>query len=378
MRAPAFVAACLAALLAVPTVATRARAEDAPNPGKPEEKPDPSAERNKTRGYVCIQWGLAQRMSAEDRAAAGITVEKGLVVSAVTPDGPADRAGIQVGDVPITFFGEPIPDAKDLPTDDESFSKFMKEKTKPIADKIDPGMKVEMVIERQGKRMTFTMVAVDATKADALAEAAQQETWAVKVPKPEGRGDATAATLDFQQLPEGASVPAQFLSVTGYWEVSDDLTKAGNKVVVQGTEENGFCVGLVVADGRVYGDATAKVKFLLMKGERSASAGIVVRAKDRKNYYLARVDGVTQDLAIVKMEHAEAKVLATTAVKSPKLNTWHTMTVTAKGNKLTVTLGDGTTVSAEDATFTAGWSGLATSLDAVTAFDDLELTPAAK
>lgn len=208
-------------------------------------------------------------------------------------------------------------------------------------------MKVEMVVERQGKRMTFTMIAVDATKADALAEAAQQETWAVRSearePRRADRGDPRLPAG-----PRGRVGPGAVPLGHGLLEVSDDLTKAGNMVVVQGTEENGFCVGLVVADGRVYGNATAKVKFLLMKGERSASAGIVVRAKDRKNYYLARVDGVTQDLAIVKMEHAEAKVLATTAVKSPKLNTWHTMTVTTKGNKLTVTLGDGTTLSAED------------------------------
>ncbi|MFO0931178.1 MAG: PDZ domain-containing protein [Planctomycetota bacterium] len=377
MRAPAFVAACLAALLAVPTVASRARAEDAPNPGKPEEKPDPSAERNKTRGYVCIQWGLAQRMSAEDRAAAGITVEKGLVVSAVTPDGPADRAGIQVGDVPITFFGEPIPDAKDLPTDDESFSKFMKEKTKPIADKIDPGMKVEMVIERQGKRMTFTMVAVDATKADALAQAALEEENAVKVPKPEGRGEARPLKLDFQTLPEGESRPAQFLEVTGYWEVTDDNEVKGNKVITQGVELLGDCIGLIVADGRVYGDASAQVRFLLMKGEKSASAALVLRAKDRRNYYMARVDGVAQTLSIVKMERGESKVLATASIKSPKLQTWFTLKASAVGKALSVTFGD-KTVTAEDATFTAGWSGLATSLDAVTAFDDLELTPATK
>jgi len=377
MRAPAFVVACLATLLAVPSLAPRARAEDAPK--APAEAKDPSAERNKTRGYVCIQWGLAQRMSAEDRAAAGITIEKGLVVSAVTPDGPADRAGIQVGDLPVSFFGQTLPDATGLPADDdEAFSQFMKEKTKPIADKIDPGTKVEMVVERAGKRLTFSMVAVDATKADALAEAAQQESWAVKVPKPEGRGDASPTTLDFQQRPEGASVPAQFLSVTGYWEVTEDTSKAGNKVVVQGTEENGFCVGLVVADGRVYADSTAKVRFLLMKGERSASAGVVVRAKDRKNFYLVRVDGVTQDLAIVKVERNEAKVLAKTAVKSPKLNTWHTLAVTVVGGKLTATLNGDTEVSADDATFTLGWSGLATALDAVTAFDDFELAPAAK
>lgn len=377
MRAPAFVAACLAALLAVPTVASRARAEDAPAPGKPEEKPDPAAGRDKTRGYVCFQWGLAQRMSAEDRAAAGITVEKGLVISAVTLDGPADRAGIQVGDVPITFFGETIPDAKDLPTDDESFVKFNKEKVRPIADKIDPGMKVEMVIERQGKRMTFTMVAVDVTTADALAQAALEEASAEKVPKPEGRGPAQATKLDFQTLPEGESRPAQFLQVTGYWEVTDDNEVKGNKVITQGVELFGDCIGLIVADGRVYGDAAAQVRFLLMKGEQSASAALVMRAKDRRNYYMARVDGVAQTLSIVRMERGESKVLATAAIKSPKLQTWFTLKASAVGKALSVTFGD-KTVTAEDATFTAGWSGLATSLDAITAFDDLELTPATK
>lgn len=365
---------CLAALLSV----RAARAEDAPKDPPPAGGEKKEADRNATRGYVCIQWGLAQKFSPEERSEKGIPIERGLVITSVTTDGPADRAGVRVGDVPLQFFGEKLPDAKDLPgDDDDKFAAFMKEHTRPIADKIDPGMTVELVVVRDGKEVTFKMVAVDANAAEALNQAMIQEENAVKVPRPVDRGTPGAAKVDFQQVPDGEVRPAQFLQVTGYWEVTDDQEKPGNKVIVQGVEETGDCVGLIVADGRAFTDSTAKVRFLLMRGERSASAGIVLRAKDRRNYYALRVDGVTQDLAIVRVDRGEAKVLASSAVKSPKLNTWLTLTASATGSKLSVTFGD-VTVTAEDPTFPGGWSGLMTTKDAVTAFDDLELAPGAK
>ena len=51
-----------------------------------------------------------------ERQRAGHTQSAGLLISQVAPGSPADHAGLLVGDVVITFDGQPIQDAEDLLT----------------------------------------------------------------------------------------------------------------------------------------------------------------------------------------------------------------------------------------------------------------------
>lgn len=388
-RALLAVTAFLALSLGLPGPRLRpAGAEDPPATPVPEGATRKEAEqehRNRTRGYVCLSFGLAQLFTPEQREEHGVKVEKGLIISAVTPGGPAEEAGVRVGDVPVSFFGHPLPDASEVKADTETFGKFLEEATRPISNQIDPGATVELVVLRDGKKLTFKMTALSFTTMEALNEEAQRESWSVKVPKPEGRGAAKAGAFDFQTVPSEASVPEDFLPVTGWWEVVDEPagqgvkpgSTPGNKVLQQSSDEMGLCLGLVVADGRVYGDAAAQVRFRLVSGERSVSAGLIVRAKDRKNYYAVVVDGVEQALSILKVERAETKVLAKAAIPSPRLKTWHSLAVVAKGASITATFGDAT-ATVKDEAIAAGWWGLCTAQDATTMFDDLAITPGGK
>jgi serine protease Do len=49
-------------------------------------------------------------------AAEGLPVDEGAVVAALAPGGPAEEAGVQVGDVIVAVDGEPVADNKDLQT----------------------------------------------------------------------------------------------------------------------------------------------------------------------------------------------------------------------------------------------------------------------
>lgn len=348
-------------------------AADAPAPDKPA---DGEKSRDETRGYIGISWQLAQRLNDEERKELGITLEKGLFIAFVLPSGPADKAGVKRGDRPVSINGTALPSGEDVAKDDESFRAFMEGKLKPIGEKTNPGDTVELVVTRDGKSMTFHCVAVDKKTSDLLSDEANRESWSVKVPPPEGRGAPAASKLDFQTVPEGESRPADFLQVTGYWEVAAEDGKPDNKVVVQSTDEgDSFCLGLSVADGRVYKDGKASVRFQLKGGERSVSAGIAVRCRDRRNYYAVRLDGVAQNLAIVKVADSIPTVLAKTEAKSPKLGTWHTMEVVFAGGTLQATLDGSVKVEAKDTTFAEGWAGIVTWGDASSAFDDLAVTP---
>jgi len=81
---------------------------------------------------------------------------QGALINAVEPDSPADRGGIEPGDVIISFDGQPIIHADDLPH---------------IVGILAPDTKVKLDIVRQGKRKTLS-IKVGALEDDDLGVAA--------------------------------------------------------------------------------------------------------------------------------------------------------------------------------------------------------------
>jgi serine protease Do len=65
-----------------------------------------------TRGWLGV---VIQRITPELAQEFGLSDDKGALVSKVMPDGPADKAGIERGDVIVEFNGHPISDWNELP-----------------------------------------------------------------------------------------------------------------------------------------------------------------------------------------------------------------------------------------------------------------------
>lgn len=87
-----------------------------------------------TRGWLGV---VIQRITPEIAAHLELDEEHGALVSRVMPDGPADDAGIEHGDVIIEFDGKPIDVMNDLP--------------RAVAS-TRVGRKVDVVVLREGKR----------------------------------------------------------------------------------------------------------------------------------------------------------------------------------------------------------------------------------
>lgn len=87
-----------------------------------------------TRGWLGVQ---IQRLTPELAESYGLETEKGALIGSVFPDSPAEKAGIQRGDIVLTFDGKPIEDPFDL-------SAFVAE--------MPAGKEVTFKILREGKK----------------------------------------------------------------------------------------------------------------------------------------------------------------------------------------------------------------------------------
>jgi len=113
-----------------------------------------------------------------------------------------------------------------------------------------------------------------------------------------------------------------------------------------------------------------EVKFKPISGKEDQAGGVVWRAKDSDNYYIARANALEDNVTIyhtVKGKRTEKK---RTDMKVAS-GQWHTLRVDFRDNHFTVTLDGKKAIEWDDKTFTeAGMVGVWTKADSVTLFDD--------
>jgi serine protease Do len=90
------------------------------------------------RGWLGVR---IQQVTPDLVEGLGLDRARGALVSDVTPEGPAAKAGIQAGDVVVEFNGRPIKEMKDLP--------------RIVAD-TEIGVKVPVKVMRKGKEVSVT------------------------------------------------------------------------------------------------------------------------------------------------------------------------------------------------------------------------------
>ena len=117
-------------------------------------------------------------------------------------------------------------------------------------------------------------------------------------------------------------------------------------------------------------DGFVEVKFRPISGKEDQAGGVIWRAKDSDNYYIARANALEDNVTIyhtVKGKRTEKK---RTSMKVAS-NEWHTLRVDFRGDHFTVTLDGKNAIEWDDKTFTeAGMVGVWTKADSVTLFDD--------
>ena len=92
-----------------------------------------------SRGMIGVQ---IQNVDRENAKALGLPRIGGALVNKVTPGSSADKAGVQVGDVIVSFGGRDVTTSADLP---------------PLVGSTKPGTKTNLEIYRDGKNVTLPL-----------------------------------------------------------------------------------------------------------------------------------------------------------------------------------------------------------------------------
>ena len=156
------------------------------------------------------------------------------------------------------------------------------------------------------------------------------------------------------------------------WKFAEGKWERKGGVLVQSAEVDTWAVA--VLEDKSFSDVDVSVKVKPVSGKEDQTGGLIFRAKDAKNYYLVRSNGLEDNYRLYTMTDGKRKQIASTKVDPPKVGEWHTLRVVAKGTRIQAYIGDKLLIDHEDATFKSGYVGLWTKADSVTEFDDFEAT----
>ena len=129
---------------------------------------------------------------------------------------------------------------------------------------------------------------------------------------------------------------------------------------------------VVLSKEVIASDLNLEVSFLPIQGNADMGGGLIWRAADDRNYYLARANPLEQNIRVYRVVKGIRHLLhnfdQTITVKQ-----WHTLRVTHQDCRVNIFYDDKQVFDLCDKTFHTGKIGLWTKSDAVTYFDDLRL-----
>jgi hypothetical protein len=177
------------------------------------------------------------------------------------------------------------------------------------------------------------------------------------------------------------TLPAEFQVGTlfdgrpaGEWEVLEtDRAKSPPHVLGQllGTGAE-HAYKTVLINGITASNLELSVSFLPIEGKADMGGGLIWRATDDRNYYLARANPLEQNIRIYRVVKGVRQMIENFD-HIIDVRRWHTLRVMTNGCHVQVFFDGKQVLDLCDQTFSTGRVGLWTKSDAVTYFDDLKL-----
>ena len=183
---------------------------------------------------------------------------------------------------------------------------------------------------------------------------------------------ALADTVNFDNSAVGSSPVGWTCTKTGSgapkWTIERDDTAPSKPNVLKQSGQATYPV--CIKDDTNLKDGFVEVRFKPISGKEDQAGGLIWRAKDPNNYYIARANALEDNVTIyhtingrrTEKKRASAKVAS---------GQWHSLRVDFQGSHFTVTFDGKKALEWDDSTFQDGGKvGVWTKADSVTLFDD--------
>lgn len=186
--------------------------------------------------------------------------------------------------------------------------------------------------------------------------------------------------VDFEAAPLGASPPGFTVALAGggpppRWVVLEDASApAGPKVLAETSRDRTDTrFPLAVLNGVSAQDAVLSVRFRAIDGRVDQAAGLMLRYRDARNYYVARANALENNVRLYRVVDGRRIQFAGMDVPVPR-DRWQTLGLRVEGERFEVMLDGRGLFSATDRAFTtAGQVGVWTKADSLTHFDELKV-----
>jgi hypothetical protein len=178
--------------------------------------------------------------------------------------------------------------------------------------------------------------------------------------------------------PAGWTVAMTHTGADPRWEVLKDTSAPSPPYVLAQVSADHHIdrCPLAIFDGVSLRDGDVSVRIKPVSGQQDQAGGVVWRYRDPNNYYLARTNAITKNVAIYKVHDGERLQIATAVHHDIEPNIWSILKVSVRGSRFQVYVNHRRILQADDKTFTAtGRVGLWTVGDSVTYFDDFRVYP---
>jgi hypothetical protein len=185
---------------------------------------------------------------------------------------------------------------------------------------------------------------------------------------------AQAQKIDFEadvvgSSPKGFSFALTGQGEPGVWLVRKDDSARGNVLVQSDADRTDYRFPVAIFKDFSGADVALSVAFKAIAGKGDQGAGLVWRYRDANNYYITRCNALEDNCTIYRVVNGKRQAFSNKSVKVPS-NTWHTLSVDARGDHFVVTFNGQSVLDARDGTFKEpGKVGLWTKADSVIAFD---------
>jgi hypothetical protein len=160
----------------------------------------------------------------------------------------------------------------------------------------------------------------------------------------------------------------------GQWTVVEDSTAEGGRALEQtSNEKTDYRFPLAIYQPLSAKNVDVSIRFRPIAGAVDQSGGIAVRLRGADNYYIARANALEDNVRLYHVVKGRRSQLKSVNLKVAP-NVWHTLALTAEGDRFTVSFNGKALYTVTDKTLAqAGKVALWTKSDSVTRFDRFEI-----